>query len=231
MKPAAIVTGASSGIGMAGATLLARAGYRVALVARRPGALGRACAGCGPGALPVAADVARPEDCTRIVQTAIDRFGRIDVVVNCAGIAPQASVDDTTDDILAECFAVNALGPAMLIARAWPHMKRQNAGCIVNISSMASIDPFTGFFGYAASKASVNLMALTCAREGKAHNIRAFAIAPGAVETPMLRSLFSEEVIPRSAALAPEEIALVIMECIDGRRDHQNGQVIPLPPR
>jgi NAD(P)-dependent dehydrogenase (short-subunit alcohol dehydrogenase family) len=83
-----------------------------------------------------------------------------------------------------------------------------------------------GFFAYAGAKAAVNLQALCAAREGAAHNIRAFAIAPGAVETAMLRAIITEEELPREVTLPPEAIARMILECIDGRRDAENGGVI-----
>ena len=99
---------------------------------------------------------------------------------------------------------------------------------MVNVSSMATQDPFPGFFAYAASKAALNLMARSCATEGREHGIRAFAVAPGAVETDMLRAAFGEDVIPREQTLDPDTVARVIVECVTGERDAQNGDTIPV---
>ncbi len=96
---------------------------------------------------------------------------------------------------------------------------------MVNVSSMASIDPFPGFSIYAASKLAVNMFTRCIAQEG----LRAVAIAPGAVETPMLRGLFDESVIPRDKALDPAEVAKVIVDCITGNRAFESGEVITVP--
>jgi NAD(P)-dependent dehydrogenase (short-subunit alcohol dehydrogenase family) len=88
------------------------------------------------------------------------------------------------------------------------------------------VDPFAGFFAYAAAKASVNLFARSCAKEGRTLGIKAFAIAPGAVETRMLRAIFPESALPPDKAMPPEKIAGIMLECIDGKRDAENGTTI-----
>src|SRR4029079_17234254 len=106
-----------------------------------------------------------------------------------------------TAEVLERLYRVNALGPPNMIAEAWPVFVRQNGGCIASISTMGTLDPFAGFFGYAASKAPLNVMTMSCAREGEAHGIRAFCIAPGAVETGMLRAFLPESAFPRSRTI------------------------------
>ncbi len=225
----ALVTGASSGIGEAAARRLASAGWNLALAARRPGpleAVADQLRATGVEVLTVPTDVADPAALDALLDTALSRFGRLDVVVNNAGLAPLEPIDALTGSALERVFQVNAVGPAHLIARAWPHLIASGNGCIVNISTLGTQDPFPGFFAYASSKAAVNLMARSCANEGRKHGIRAFAIAPGAVETPMLRSLFDEASIPTDACLSPDDVAAVIMECISGERNEQNGETI-----
>jgi meso-butanediol dehydrogenase/(S,S)-butanediol dehydrogenase/diacetyl reductase len=230
-----IVTGAGSGIGRATAILLAREGWCVALVGRRRDALERVSRECGSGhSLVVPSDIASEEAAEEIVDATTAAWGRIDAIVNNAGTAPLLPIDAHTPELLREIYEVNALGPARLIARAWPIFQARHArdaswrGCIVNISTMGTLDPFPGFFGYASSKAALNLMAQSCAREGAAIGVRAFAVAPAAVETEMLRAIIPESRLPRECAMPPEDVARVIAQCIRGERDAKNGNTIPI---
>ena len=108
-------------------------------------------------------------------------------LVNAAGVAPNVPIERTTEDILEQCFLVNAFGPAFLISRCWPHFKRQKSGCVVNVSTLGVMDPFPGFFAYAASKAALDSFTRSVAREGRSSGIRSFCVNPGAVETAILR--------------------------------------------
>lgn len=224
----ALITGAGSGIGRATAFLLAANGYVVVLVGRRSEPLSETAALLPPGAthLEITADVGDSAAASSMVDQTLKRFGRLDVLVNNAGFAPLLPIEKHWPEVLEECYRVNALGPAYAIARAWPTFTKQRSGCIINLSTMGTIDPFDGFFGYAASKAAVNLMARSCANEGRGFGIRAFAVAPGAVETTMLRSIVPESKLPRAQAMPPERIAKVILDCIQGLHDARNGQVI-----
>jgi NAD(P)-dependent dehydrogenase (short-subunit alcohol dehydrogenase family) len=172
------------------------------------------------------ADIGDWESAAAMVDQTVARLGRLDALVNNAGYAPLLPIEEHRPEVLEECYRINSLGPAFAITRVWPIFKRQRSGCIINVSTMGTIDPFPGFFGYAAAKAATNLMALSCANEGREFGIRAFAVAPGAVETAMLRSLFPESKLPSSQTMKPERIASVILDCIEGRCDDRNGQVI-----
>lgn len=234
----ALITGGGSGIGRAVACALAGAGWSVAIVGRRGEALAETASltGAAERVLTLALDVSKSAAAAEAVARTVERFGRLDALINNAGSAPLATIDKTTPEMLQACFAVNALAPGYVIAAAWGVFKRQAEeakargesprATVVNVSSMATRDPFAGFFAYAAAKASVNLMAQSCAKEGRAIGVRGFAVAPGAVETPMLRSNFPEKMIPRAKALAPEDVARVIAACVLGERDAENGQVI-----
>lgn len=231
--PVAIVTGAGSGIGRAVTCLLAAAGWRVALVGRGRAALDRVAQETGSSAtermLVLAKDVSRPADARAIVDETVARWGRLDAIVNNAGTAPLCDVAATDEALLAQVFAVNAFGPAIIVARAWPIFDRQRSGVIVNVSSMAAVDPFPGFFVYAASKAAVASLVRSVAREGATIGVRAYAVAPGAVETPMLRAIVSAKELPPSATLEPEAVARVIVDCILGRRAEPSGSTIEMP--
>ena len=224
----ALVTGAGSGIGRATAVLLSGRGWRVVLAGRRRGALAETAQSLAGESLAVPGDVGDAGDAARVVDAAASRFGRLDALVNNAGYAPLLPIEHTTPEVIDEVYRVNALGPAYMIARAWPIFVRRGAGCVVNVSTIGTFDPFPGFFAYAAAKAAVNSMARSCAKEGAPHNIRAFAVAPGAVETSMLRAIIPESSLPRSACLAPEDVASVIVGCIEGDYDSRSGETITL---
>jgi 3-oxoacyl-[acyl-carrier protein] reductase len=108
----------------------------------------------------------------------------------------------------------------------WPIFKDDKGGVIVNISSAASRDPFTGFSAYGAAKAGVNLLGLALAREGEPHGIRVHTIAPAAVETSMFRALMSKEQYSEDKTLAPAEVARIVGLCVSGEIGATSGEVI-----
>ncbi|MBK9189308.1 MAG: SDR family oxidoreductase [Phycisphaerales bacterium] len=226
---AALVTGAGSGIGQAIALALGQAGYRVLLVGRTQKNLEATRDLLPPGAGVVhAADVSDERACRAMVDAAFTRLGRLDVLVNNAGVGRVVPIAQTDSDVVAEAYRINTFPAAWAIHAAWDRLAAQGGGCVINISSMATIDPFPGFFAYAGSKAALNLMAASAATEGKPHGIRAFAIAPGAVETPMLRAAFDTKAIPPEEALPPKAVAEVVLACVRGERDADNGRTIPV---
>jgi len=234
-KLCAIVTGAGSGIGSACAMLLASKGWHVVLVGRRPAMLeGTQAAihdahGAEAHTLPIAADVARPESAGRIVAGAVDKFGRVDALLNVAGHASFVEIPELSLSAWRETCDVNLTGPMLLTAAVWPVMREAGRGVIVNVSSMASIDPLPRFAMYATTKAGLNMFTKVTADEGAAHGIRAVAIAPGGVETPLLRSIVSEEMMPAAKTLKPEQVAELCVACAAGLREFTPGETIPLP--
>lgn len=228
--PVAIVTGAGSGIGLETARLLAREGWSVVLAGRRASQLEEGAATLMPGShLCVPTDVADAGACGSLVAKTMETFGRIDALVNNAGFAPLIPLGKQTPELIRQTFEINTLGPANLILGVWPHMVAKKSGRVVNVSSIATVDPFPGFFGYAAAKAGVELMAKSIAKEGASAGIKGFAVAPGAVETGMLRSIISEKMVPTSKTLAPETVAQIVVDCVLGRRDAENGKTILVP--
>jgi NAD(P)-dependent dehydrogenase (short-subunit alcohol dehydrogenase family) len=227
--PVTIVTGAGSGIGRAVCELLANAGHRLVLVGRNESTLRETMdlitsrSAAPPEMLVVPADVADAAQAMSVIDLTLGQWGRVDALVNNAGAAPRAPIDETDEDLLYRTFAVNVFGPACLIARVWPEFRRREAGCIVNVSSVAATDPFPGFFVYGASKAAVESLSRSVANEGAEAGIRVFTVAPGAVETGMLRELFSERDIPSAQTLEPVEVAHVVCDCVLGRREGDAG--------
>ncbi len=231
--PVALVTGAGSGIGRAIAVQLARGGYRLLLVGRRTAPLEETGAML-PGARGVlwqahAADVGDASACAGAVDAAVSAFGRLDALVSNAGLAEMHPLGGHEGDDIRRIFDVNALGPAWLVDRAWQVFERQGGGCIVFVSSVASVDPFPGLAVYGAAKASNNTLARACAVEGERFGLRAFSVAPGAVDTPMLHGLFTPDDIPVERRLTPEQVAAVVVDCITGARDAENGRTILVP--
>lgn len=232
--PVTVLTGAGSGIGHALALMLAAEGHTLHLVGRTQAKLDRTMSeilSAHPEALVRlhCIDICDSDLASGVVDSAIATDGGVDCLVNCAGIAPLVPIERTDESVLEHAFMTNAFGPAFLIARCWPHFTARRAGCIVNISSMASLDPFPGFFAYAASKAALDSFTRSCHTEGARRGIRAFCVNPGAVETPLLRSNFPEKVLPHAKTLSPEAVAQVAFDCIAGRREADRGKVIALP--
>ncbi len=218
-QPTAIVTGAGSGIGKQTAIQLREQGYRVVLVGRTRAKLEATAQQC-TDTLVIEDDLAKPLAASRIVAAA----GRVDALAHVAGHAPNMPINDLTSDVITECMEINLGAAARLAAAAWEPLK-QSDGVIVNVSSVASIDPFPGFAIYAAAKVGVNMFTRCIAQEG----VRAVTVAPGAVETPMLRGIFDEAAIPRDKTLDPADVARVIVGCITGERAFESGEVIVVP--
>jgi len=230
----ALVTGAGGGVGRETALLLADAGYAVVLTGRTEATLNEAAAYIREE-LPDAELHVHPCDVTdsRAVQALVDavlaRHGRIDALANCAGSAPLQPIAEMTDDVIDAAINVNLKSVLYLTRAVWPTFQKQKSGAVCNVSSMASIDPFVGFNVYAAAKAGVNLFTRAAADEGKMFNLIAAAVAPGAIETAMLRQNFPEKMIPASRTLDPLLVAGVIRDVLTGVRKVERGEVIPLP--
>lgn len=225
-RPVAIITGAGRGIGRATAIELRGLEYRVALVSRTERDLRETDELCGRESLVIAADVSVPKAADTIVSRALERFGRIDALVNAAGHAPVLDFEATTPQLWREVIDAN-LSSAFYLSRAvWPTYRKRGGGVIVNLSSFAARDPFPRFAAYSAAKAGLNLLTLSLAREGAPLGIRVHAIAPAAVETQMFRKILSHDEFPTAKALSPREVAAVIGKCVSGEMRHASGEVI-----
>lgn len=225
-----IVTGASSGVGRAAARLLADAGYRVVLAGRTASTLHATAAVMSDRrSVVVPTDVTDPEGCRNLVACATADGHRLDALINVAGYATLTPIDDITAAAWRTTIDTNLTSVVMLTAAAWPFFRDQREGLIVNISSMAGLDPFPKFAMYASAKAAVNMFTTAAAGEGEPLGIRVFCIAPGAIETPMLRGLFDEKAIPPQNTLSPDDIARAIVSRVRSPDDFTSGETVPLP--
>jgi len=231
--PVTLITGAGSGIGRAAAVRLARRGHRLVLAARRRGPLDETADAArragSPEVLVRTADLAEPADARALADATLAHFGRVDALVNNAGYVESVPIAETDEGVLNRAMAVNAFGPSLLISRLWPAFTEQGGARVINVTSYATIDPFPGLYAYAQAKGAAMLQIKALHNEGADRGVLAFAIAPGAVETPMLRGLFDETIVPRDMALDPDAVAAVIEACVAGERDAESGETIPLP--
>ena len=182
MERSALVTGGSSGIGLAIARMLRDEGYELTLAARRPDKL-EAAAG-ELGAVAVQADVSKEDDCARLVDAHRERFETLDVLVNSAGIGIGGRVEDLSTKHLDLQLDIN-LRAIFVITRAAIPLLRGTRGHIVNLASIAGTMPTPGLAAYGASKAAVISLTRSLNRELAGDGIRACAICPGFVDTPM----------------------------------------------
>ncbi len=179
-----IITGASSGIGAATARELARRGATVVLAARRQDELATLQAAIerqGGRALVVQTDVSERVDIERLVQTTLDTYGRIDVLVNNAGISPGKPIAELSDADIRRVFDVNLLAPARLASLIVPQMREQGGGIIVNIGSVAGEIATSNV--YAATKWGLRGLNDALRRELRHDNIALVLIAPGFIRT------------------------------------------------
>jgi 3-oxoacyl-[acyl-carrier protein] reductase len=235
----AVVTGASRGIGLAIARLLAEDGASVVVSGRdadRLDAAAKQLEGLGGGALAVVADAARREDADRLAAAARERFGRIDVLVNNAGITRDQLLVRMKDDDWDQVLDTNLRGVFLMTRAVAKVMMRQRGGRIVNISSTAGAMGNAGQVNYSAAKAGVIGLTKAAARELAHWNILVNAVAPGLVDTDMAAAIPGEAreallgQVPLKRMGSPREIAEVVRflagdgaAYITGQAIHVNG--------
>ena len=183
----AIITGASSGIGEATCYKFAEEGFKVVTVGRneeRLMDLKQSCEQEGGCVFPIIADLTKQTDIKRIIDTTVREFGRIDVLVNSAGIIKLNGLMDTSLEEWREVFTINVDSIFLLMKEAVPFLE-QTGGSIVNVSSVAGIRAFPGIFAYTVSKAAVDQITRAAALELAKKGVRVNAVNPGVVETEL----------------------------------------------
>ena len=192
-----VITGASSGLGEAAARFLAARGANVALGARRVDRI-RALAdeltrGSGK-ALAISTDVTRRDEVQALVDAAVHTYGRLDVMINNAGLMPQSPLERLKVDDWDRMIDVNIKGVLYGIAAALPYMKQQKAGHIINVSSVAGHKIRAGGAVYSATKHAVRVISEGLRQEVKPYNIRTTVISPGAVDTELPNSITEPDI-------------------------------------
>jgi NAD(P)-dependent dehydrogenase (short-subunit alcohol dehydrogenase family) len=189
MERCALVTGGASGIGLAIARLLASEGYHVTISGRRVGLLDEIAAGSGGRMFAVPADVAQEAEVVELVRRHADRFGRLDVLVNSAGIAGAEPSDSADTAEVDRQLAVNLRGPLLVVREALPMLRAAGAehgkALVVNISSVSGKEGQRGNTIYSATKAGLISLTQSLQRETAGQGIQATALCPGLVATAM----------------------------------------------
>jgi len=203
MDGAALVTGGSSGIGLAIARALRDEGFELTLAARTREKVEAAAAELD--ALAVTADIAREEDCRRVVDEHRERHGRLDLLVNSAGMGIGGPIDELPTKHLDVQLDVNLRGLMLVTAAALP-LLRETRGLIVNLASIAGTMGTPMLPVYGAAKAAVIQFTNTINRGEQEHGVRATAISPGFVDTPMTD--FGP--VPKEEMIRPEDCAEIV---------------------
>ncbi len=224
------VTGSSSGIGAATARAFAAVGAAVLVNSARSTAAGEAVAAELPDALYVQGDIVEPDVPARLVDAALERWGRLDVLVNNAGttaLIPHHDIEAATVDVWRRIFEVNVFGTWSVSVAALPAL-REARGCIVNVASVAGVRPTGSSIPYAASKAALNHMTVLLAKV-VGPEVRVNAVAPGLIDTPwtedwdVVREVV-EHVAPLKRSGRPEDVADVILDLAGAA--YVTGQVL-----
>ena len=176
------------------------------------------------------------EQARKFGQQALEHFGQVDVLVNNAATAPLGALEEISADTFETAINTNIRSVFYLTQLIWGQLKRravadhdtgtEGRGVVVNISSMAAVDPFPGFSLYGACKSWLELLTLALAAEGDELGLRICAVRPGAVETPLLRGLFPD--YPADQCVSPERIAETVWGCVNEPKKFPSGQSFPV---
>tara|TARA_R110002012_G_scaffold166346_2_gene329712 strand:- start:2569 stop:3303 length:735 start_codon:yes stop_codon:yes gene_type:complete len=216
-----LVTGASSGIGETTARAVVKAGARVVLLARRQDRLDDLASELGNNALALPCDVTSPAEVQKAIQIAQERYGRIDVLINNAGQGLYATIEDIDIEEFRELLNLNTVAPLMMMQAVIPLMRKQGAGCIVNVSSGATLATYPGAAAYTSSKSALNMISKVARLELADAGITVSLIHPFMTETEFygsvkagLNTAQAQAVGAASIAHPPSLVAQMILDLI-----------------
>jgi meso-butanediol dehydrogenase/(S,S)-butanediol dehydrogenase/diacetyl reductase len=233
-----IITGGASGIGRAASLIFAREGALVVVADRSTEAAEQAAAEAGNGAFAVAVDVSKSKDVRRMIDSVVERCGRINVLVNNAGYGIPGDVTQTDEDAWDALMAVNVNGVFLGCKYVIPQMRKQGGGCIVNTASVVANVGIRDRAAYCASKGAVAALTRAMALDHVADNIRINAVAPGTIDSPYFQEMFATS--PRATELRrdlegrqamnrlgqPEEIANGMLFLASDEASFMTGSVV-----
>ena len=234
-----VITGASSGLGEATARLLSAQGASVVLGARRVNrlqSLADELTASGGKVLAIPTDVTHYEQVKKLVDAAVQTYGRIDVMINNAGLMPQSPIERLKIDEWNRMIDVNIKGVLYGIAAALPYMKQQKAGHIINVSSVAGHKVGPGFAVYAATKHAVRALSEGLRQEVKPYNIRTTVISPGAVATELPKTTTEPDVAEKVSkayeiAIPAESFARAVAFAVSQPEDVDVNEILFRPTR
>jgi len=226
-----LITGASRGIGEACAQAFARRGARLILTARSREALERVCRAAAPAlAVPLAADLGRPDEVAALAERALAAFGRIDVLVNNAGVGMYRPSWQADPALVRRMMEVNFFAPLELIRRLTPHMMGQGGGVIVNVSSIAGQVSLPWLTLYSSSKAALNFLSDGLRMELRASGVRVMAVCPGYVKTGFSQNVLGGRMPAGVARRRP--MAITAEQCAEAiARGVERGKRTVVTPR
>jgi NAD(P)-dependent dehydrogenase (short-subunit alcohol dehydrogenase family) len=233
MKKVVVVTGAARGIGLAIARRFLAGHWRVAMLDIDAVTLAAAARELGSGTLPIECDVAEPGQVRDAVEQVAKRFGRIDALVNNAGIAVFKPLLDTTYEEWARVLAVNLSGPFLCTQACAPAMLKGGGGSVVNIGSISGVRASTLRVAYGTSKAALAHLTRQQAAELGNAGIRVNGVAPGPVDTAMARHVHTpairadyHDAIPLNRYGTEQEIAAAVWFLCSDEASYVNGQML-----
>lgn len=234
----AIVTGGATGIGKAVAQALVARGAAVVIAGRDQQRGAAAAAEMGGNTLFVPTDVSQESDIQRLIATALDRYGRLDYLVNNAGIeAGMGGFEGTEDGVLDAVLAVNVKGVFLAIKHAAPVMVRQQSGVIINLGSFVGTTmPIPQAAIYGASKAAVLSLTRAAAAGYADQHVRVYAVCPWMTDTPMAdrqtdsdaeaKARYAAAINPSKQLATPEDLAQATVDILEGRTELANGEAV-----
>ena len=223
-----VVTGGGTGIGRAVVHAIVETGLNCLVIGRSRETLEETARTCSdhPGQVVVqVADVSEPEDVSAILAAALEMGVPLMGVVNNAAMAGLALFPEWKADQIEAMLKTNVVGPLNLVQAAWPYLV-ESGGRVINISSLAVLGPFPGNGLYGMTKCALDGLTRAIHADAGESGVKAFSIAPGAVETDMLQTIVDETQLPPAKAMPPAEIARLVMACLAGEQDQHAGDVL-----
>lgn len=207
-----LITGASMGIGEAIARLFATEGAKLALAARSLDKLQALSRELPTETIAICADMMKPEEIREMIEATVERFGRIDILINNAGVGLYSAFAEAPIEHIEHLVATNWLGPMHAIHGVIPHMRKQGSGQIINIASVAGKIAIPWMSVYCSTKFALNALSYGLRMELEEHNIQVISICPGRIKTPFTENAFKGTRMPlRGGCISAERVARAVL--------------------